>query len=75
MFKGGKIYTVTYRIYLELKYEESSRAKSYGCLWDSRIHKWYFYEDDYMKSGIKNNSVLRKELCPYMILNDTNNYV
>lgn len=75
MFKGVKIYPVCYRIYLELQYEDSVRAKSYGCLWDSRLNKWYFHENNYVKSGIKYNPVLRTELRPYMILNNTVTYV
>jgi len=75
MFKGEKMYPVCYRIYLNFKYEDSVRAKSFGCLWDSRQNKWYFHKDNYLKSGIKYSTVLHGELCPYMILNDTITYV
>jgi hypothetical protein len=70
MFIGKKTYPVYYRIYLNIKFEEHVRAKSYNCLWDSRIKKWYFNEEDYVKSGIKLDAELHKELCPYMILNN-----
>jgi hypothetical protein len=69
MFKGKKIYSVCYRIYLNLKYEDHVRAKTYNCLWDSRINKWYFHDDDYEKSCIKTDTVMHKELCPHMIVN------
>jgi hypothetical protein len=75
MFKGQKIYPVCYRIYLNLKFEDHVRAKTYNCLWDSRINRWYFHEDEYMKSGIKTDILLHNELCPYMILNDTVQFV
>ena len=71
MFKGQKTYPACDRIYLNIKYGEHVRAKSYNCLWDSRINKWYFHEDDYDKSGIKIDTALREELSPYMMLNDT----
>jgi len=75
MFKGEKIYPVCYRIYLNLNYEDSVRAKSFGCLWDSRQNKWYFHNDDYLSSGIKNNHILHNELRPHMITNNKITYL
>jgi len=75
MFIGQKIYPVWYRIYLHLNFEHLERAKSYGCLWDSHIHKWYFHKEQYLKSGIKDNIVLHGELRPYMILNNVIHFV
>lgn len=70
MFKSKKIYPVCYRIYLNLRFDEHKRAKDYGCLWDSRQNKWYFYSDEYIRSGIKNNIDLYDDLRPHMIINN-----
>lgn len=75
MFKGQKIYSVSCRIYLDIKFEDHVRAKSYKCLWDSRIHQWYFHEDDYVKSGIKRDTLLHNELSPYMIIDNVIHFV
>ena len=75
MLKGEKIYPVCYRIYLNLNYGDSVRAKSFGCLWDSRQNKWYFHEDNYLKSGIKYSTTLHAELSPYMILDGKTIYL
>ena len=75
MFKGEKIYPVCYRIYLSLNYGDSVRAKSFGCLWYSRQNKWYFHEDNYLKSGIKYSTTLHAELCPYMFLDGKTIYL
>jgi hypothetical protein len=80
MFKDSKVYPVrvypvSKRIFLNLKYEDVKRAKSYSCMWDAQRNKWYFHKDDYLKSGIKYNEKLHSELCPYMIINSEILYV
>lgn len=70
-----KFYSPCYRIYLHLQYNEHVEAKSYGCLWDSRRNKWYFHNDEYVKSGIKNDIDLHNKLRPHMILDNKIQYL
>ena len=44
-FERALVDTTADKVYLEVPFEESQKAKEYGARWDQEERKWYVYKD------------------------------